>query len=488
MSPQELDQADSIARQIEQVEHNSSIVRIAVGVGFVAAAGAAIYGATQLDDARFAQQMPFSEQAQDAVNKIDDGLAVAGMIGLPVALAGIGVVKLGASRSNRLRSIDKRSSQELSDDGYTRSNIVRRGLRQVAAGSMPVVVTASAAVGALTAGIGTEITDGPGRPITAFASFAPGQAMVTQFPGAMPMLESTLSEDLTRRISSQSRRRGVEATTLQLGLNSVQNGSQTLTGLTLGVQGDRLPSEMRAGYGCDTVPVLVDSSAGIDKGTHLKINGVDSVVVGEAKNISAINRVGIVMDQEALERCVNKSETENSHAVVLDTDPETAGEILADAQGEQIDPETAVVISKDEYLDNSKDFWRSNVKPITNTLALVGLMTAFVAMGGNVMSRMLRNRRELAAKLAAGESVNQFRITEIVRGAKDGVLGSTVGVGLAAALTVPVNALESGMRVGLGLHEAAIGYAVGILGSVGGTLLHVIRPKKIVDPSEHTRV
>jgi uncharacterized membrane protein len=191
------------------------------------------------------------------------------------------------------------------------------------------------------------------------------------------------------------------------------------------------------------------------------------------------------MSQEALESCVNKNDETQSHAVILDTDVETANDILDEAN---ISGEDATVISKERYRENSEDFWESNVKPITNTLALVGLMTAAVAMGGNMRSRMLRNRRELAAKLAAGESTKLFAATEMLRSAKDGIVGSTMGVAIAAGLTVPVNALESGMRAGLGVKEVMVGYAVGIIGSMGGTLVHIIRPNKVVDRSQHTRV
>lgn len=483
MSPQEQDQAELIAQQINSKEHSRSLVRAVVGLGFIAAAGAAVIAGNSLQDDRFEQVVSFNETAQHVVNDVDKGLGLAGEIALPASLLTIGAIKLGASRNNRLRSIDKRSSQELSDDGHAHAGLVRRGLRNVAAGSMPVVVAASAAVGALTTGIGTEISDGPSRPITAFDSFAPGDTMITQFKGAMPMLESTITADMTQEIEQAAEEKGVEATSLQLGLNSIESGTQTFTALTLGVESDKLPEELRNAYS-GNIPALVDESANIKPGSEIKVNGVDVKIVGTTEGISAINRVGLVMDQSALEKYINNNDEETSHAIILDTDLKTGQEILEQAGGTN----EATVITKEKYVENSKDFWESNVKPITNTLALVGLMTTFIAMGGNAVSRMLRNRRELAAKLAAGESVNQFRITELVRGAKDGILGSTVGVGLAAAMTVPVNALESGMRVGLGVHEAAVAYAVGILGSVGGTLVHVIRPKKVVDPSEHTRV
>lgn len=481
----QLDQASEIAKDIERQESHSGRLRAVVGLGFIAAAGAAVWAGHALEDSRFTQEMPFNESAQAFVNNIDNGLGLAGEIALPASMLMIGGVKLGAMRNNRLRSIDKRSSQELTDDGHAKASMARRGLRSVAAGSMPVVVAASAAVGALTTGIGTEITDGPSRPISAFGDFAPGDTMITQFQGAMPMLESKLSQDLTDDIKLAAEAKGVTATSFQLGLNSIEQGSNSYTGLTLGIESDHLPAELQTDSCGESIPVLADKSAHFENGTHLKINGVDVTVVGETEGTSAINRIGIVMDQAALEYCVNKDTEIASHGVILDTTSEQAQEILDIANTSD---EAATVISTEEYKENSKDFWESNVKPITNTLALVGLMTTFIAMGGNAVSRMLRNRRELAAKLAARESVNQFRVTELVRGAKDGVLGSTVGVGLAAALTVPVNALESGMRVGLGVHEAAVAYAVGILGSVGGTLVHVLRPKKTVDRSEHTRV
>lgn len=486
MNQQDIDTASQIAHEMERKENISSRMRAAVGLGFIscgmAATGVLIAGS--LDDERFAQEMPFSETAQNVVNSVDDVLGTTGTIVLPASLLGIGAVKLGAVRSSRLRSIDKRSSQELSDDGHSRPGVVRRSLRSVAAGSMPVVVGASAAVGALTTGIGTEITEGPSRPITSLDNFAKGESMIVQYEGAMPMLESKLSEGLADSVTQSAAAHDIGVTAVSLGLHSLVYKGDSRTALTLGVSESRLPYELRSSD-CDDIPVLVDEAARIENGATIHLNGIETYVVGEAKDISATNRIGVVMSQEALENCINKNDEVQSHALVLDTDLVSAQEVLDDANASD---EIATVISKDRYVENSEDFWESNVKPITNTLALVGLMTSFIAMGGNAVSRMLRNRRELAAKLAAGESVNRFRVTELVRAAKDGVLGSTVGVTAAAALTVPVNALESGMRAGLGLHEAMVGYAVGIVGTMGGTLMHIIRPGKVVDRSEHTRV
>lgn len=486
MTDPELQQASQIEEAILSRERHESRIRVGIGLGITAVGMsiAASIASGVFDDERFEQPMPFNETAQEIVNSVDDGLAATGKILLPASLFAIGAVKLSSARSNRLRSIDKRSSQELSDEGHHPS-FVRRGLRNVAAGSMPVVVSASAAVGALTAGIGSEITNGPSRPIQAFGELAPGESMVTQYPGAMPMLESNISAALSRRIQDISQQRGVNATPIDLGLHSIQNGTQRLTGLTLGVEERNLPPELQSDS-CETIPVYSDESAGFKTGAKLMVNNVEVTVVGEAENISAINRIGLVMDKDLMGECIDKDQKPKSHAVILDTDQQTANEILAEANPGN--KETATVITQDEYIKNSEKFWESNVKPITNTLALVGLMTSFIAMGGNAVSRMLRNRRELAAKLAAGESVNHFRATEMLRAAKDGVLGSTVGVTAAAALTVPVNALESGMRVGLGVHEAMVGYAVGLVGTLAGTLLHIVRPNKVVDPSEHTRV
>lgn len=487
MNQEKLDQATELAQRIERDENRSGRIRAAVGLGFIASgiAASGLLIAGTFDDERFSREVPFNETAQNVVNGVDDVLSTAGMIAVPAAAVGIGAIKLGAYRNKRLTSIDKRSSQELSDDGHSRPNIARRALRTVGAGSMPVVVSASAAVGALTAGIGTEITEGPSRPITAFDQFADGGSMITQYETAMPMLESKLSENLVATVQAEAAERNIDTTAISLGLNSLEHGGSARTALTLGIEADKLPDQLQLAS-CDTVPIFVDEAAHIATGASVKINGVDSYVVGQAEDISATNRVGVVMSQEALELCVNKNPETQSHAVILDTDLVTTQEILGEANS--FFQETATAISKEQYVDNSEDFWESNVKPITNTLALVGLMTSFVAMGGSAVSRMLRNRRELAAKLAAGESVNRFRVTELVRAAKDGLVGSTVGVTVAAALTVPVNALESGMRAGLGVKEAMVGYAVGLLGTMGGTLLHIVRPKKVVDPSEHTRV
>lgn len=486
MTPMERAKTD-LNPLLEQQHRHGNRVRVAVGLGFIAtgmAATAALAGDAFGGD-RFDHAMPFSETAQEVVNNVDNGLGVAGEVLLPTGLLTIGALKLGAGRSARLRNIEKRSSQEAASDGHSSNSMYHRTLRTFAAGTMPVAVATGAAIGTLTTGIGAEITDGPSRPIVAFDSFAPGNTMITQYDGAMPMVESSLTAQLTEKIEAEAKKRSIAATAFQWGLNVGEHGNASFTALTLGVERSRLPGELHGGDDCGAdIPTLIDESAKLKVGDRFEINGATAVVVGETHDFSAIGREGIVMDETALERCVNKDQEVNSHAVVLDTDPQTAKDILATANTNH---EAATVITKEHYIKNSQDFWEGNSKPLTNTLALVGVFAGFIASGGYVLSRMLKNRTQLASRDASGESTARFRATEVVRGIKDGLIGSTVGVVAATPLTLGVNMLQTGLRVGVGIHEVMVGYGVGMLATVGGTLFHVMRSKKIIDPSEHTR-
>src|SRR5690606_1523917 len=120
-------------------------------------------------------------------------------------------------------------------------------------------------------------------------------------------------------------------------------------------------------------------------------------------------------DREAMADCLRQDPEAPPHAVVLDTDEETAAKIVDDANAEFDD--LAAVISKDDYKQNSADFWESNVKPITNVLSLTAGGFALLAMSGAMASRILRNRRPLAVKLASGASAGVIRTAEMLRAA-----------------------------------------------------------------------
>lgn len=464
------------------------LTRVAVGGAFLGAAGAAIWGIQQGNesDARASVDMPFISEVQDQVTQIDESIKTIGELGLVTALGAVGALKVASRWSPTARAIDHASSKEMTNDGNHDPGLGRRILQNTFAGNVPVIASVGVALGSFTGAISTEVSEGPSRPIEALSSLAPGDAMVVQYPGAMPMVQSSVSTKLSEAVRTEADKRHVRSTPVGLNLGTmVTPDGQSLSDLSIGMDfPEGSPLDWRPAQGCDLIPVMIDESARIDRGATVNLNGVDAKVIGNIEGASAINRVGVLIDKDAQKQCLEQNPASGDHAVVLDTDKQTASDILRAANpGES----PAVVITKEDYKKNSEEFWVSNVKPITNVLALAAAGAVVLSLGGNLRARMLRNRREWASDFARQVSDNKMRAVELLRSTKDAILASGVGVAAAVAITPLANTIVAGFRAGIGYGEAMIGVGVAIVGSIGGTLVRLIRPRKTINPREYTR-
>jgi hypothetical protein len=468
---------------------DSPLKRAIIGGSFIAAGLASAYGMYEgsQSDGHLAIDTPYIQEAQDAVNGVDGVVQTVGEVGLVAALGVIGATKIASKWSSQARAVDFASSKEMTNDGNHNPGIARRALQSTFAGNIPVIASVGVALGTFTGAIGTEVSEGPSRPIEAFDQFAPGDAMVVQYNGAMPMVQSSVNNKLAAAVRAEAAKRDVKVTPLSLNLGEmVTPDKQSFSDLSVGMD---VPTgsilDWKPAEGCEMIPVEVDKTADLNLGDKVTLNGISAQVVGQLEGSSAINRVGIAMDREVMKDCMEQDAEAPDHALVLDTDKATAQDILTVARTGQQAP--ATVITKADYKENSEEFWVANVKPITNILALSAIGAVLMSLGGNLRARLLRNRREWAADFARHISENKMRSVELLRSAKDGVLASGVGVAAATAITPVANSIVAGFHAGVGYKEAMIGAGVGIIGSVGGAAAKLFRPRKTINPKEYTR-
>ncbi|HSH56091.1 MAG TPA: hypothetical protein VK983_04680 [Candidatus Limnocylindrales bacterium] len=483
-------QTVDIAKIQHLIEHDNQVSRSRQYIGGALVVmslglGGAV-AADEVPDFKVTLDVPFEQSSQDVLNSVDDGLAKTGAVVAPLALLMVGGAKLASSRSTWTRFIDAESSSEMSDTGPAQPRRYQRVLEATVAGSIPVLAAAGAGLATFSSSIGTEVTEGPSRAIEAFSDFAPGEAYVVQSEDTMPMKESWVSRELTASVQKEAAERGVQAAPFDLLLGDIQDNETTLSSLAIGIDTPQTsPLHWTMAEGCKSIPIAVDETADIAIGSAVKVNGTPAEVVMHSQDASAINRIAIAMDRQAMASCIKKVDAAPVHGVALESSVEVAADIL-DAVNTH--DEVAAVISQDTYIDNSERFWMANVEPITNNLSLVAFGFAGAAMAGAMGARLFRNRREWSMNLANGQSMSTLRATEIMRATKDGLAATVLGVGAAAAATPLVGFTESGLQAGVGPKEAAVGAAVGILGPVGGTVLKVLRPERIVDKRDGTRV
>lgn len=474
---------------LEKSDRREQRVRATVAGLFLATgalAGAAVISG-EASEIRFEKPMPYIENAQRAVNHSENVLEGIGIAAFIAGLTGIAIIKAGAQKDVRLQVIDQWSSRDMSEDRLNPNRSVRkRALEATFAGRIPVMASIGAGLAVFSTAISTEVSEGPQRPIEkALATFTPGESMVVNYDGAMPMVESSIPRKLADSILEEANSRGIQGQILDQNLGVLTKGNQNLADLSLGVQMPKDSPLYWGGERCENIPVAIDKSAGLTIGENMKLNGVSAVVAQEVNGISATNRVGVLMDQRAMAECLRGNADAPVHSLVVDAPPAIVEEILTTVNTANL---TAAVISKDKYLDNSQKFWESNVKPITSVLALFAGIFASAVAGSRMRESLIRNRREWAAKLANANSQAIIRATEYSRVVKDGILATVIG-GTAATVATPlvVNTLESGFQASVGLKEVAVGAAVAICGSIAGAFKSLINPKTIIRPEESLR-
>ena len=477
----------AIEQLTAQAGHENK-VRTFVGTALMASAiGGMAYGLSGgFEDVHVSQEMPFSAEAQSVVNNIDTVLAVAGAIGIAGCALTVGAVKIGSRRSDYLATIDRWSSQEMTDDGKRTTGFARTALRTVAAGGIPVVAILGSSLGGVMTGIGTEITEGPDRSLEALDAYAPGATYVTQSPYANPMMDQSLSSQYVDRLTATAAAHDISATAVTFNLSNYVTESGEVRSDIVMATAQPEQSIIHFNGDCGEIPVLIDSAADLATGDTIDINNVPARVVGQVEGMSALNRIGIIADKAAVETCIEKGNTASTDFVVLGTEDRQLAEQIA--QEAAPGNEAMAVISAEQYRENSREFWQSNVKPITNFIAVVSGGLAMVAVMGSVSERIQRNRREWAAKFAAGVSDNTMRATELLRGAKDGLVAATGGIAASVAVMPVFNVMASGLKAGIGVKEMLVSGAIGTIFPVAGAAIRSLRPRKTINVSENTRV
>ena len=477
----------AIEQFLQSDSRKTTRARIIYGAGMVAAAAGLAFGVHEADEAglRVEYALPFSEQIQEGVNQIDSVLEASGYA-LFAGIGAVGAVKLASRRNSTLAAMDALSSKEMANDGQ-RHTVGRRVLQGTVAGGLPLLATGGALAATLTSGIGTEVSEGPLRPLGPLDEL--GTSMVVQYPQVQTMVTSSVRADLTANVLREAQARNVRATPVDfnLGVMQYQDGSYD-TNLSMGVPVapgsilDWKPSE-----DCINIPIALDEAADKPVGEKLVLNGVTAEVVEHTSGMSATNRYGIKMDREALKACLKQEDPQVSgdHAIVLDAPEATAADILDAAQQDIKAPGAA--ISVEEYKSNSKEFWDSNVKPLTNVLSVISGAITLAAMSATSRSRLLRNRQQLATNMAKGLTDRQLRMTETLRNMKDALAAGTVGPLAGAAVTSVVNVMEPGFLAGAGPKEILVGAGVAVWGAIGATLTNLFRPSKTVKPAINTR-
>lgn len=453
-------QRNGLANQLEADSAMTRVRNLQEGaLWLLAGCGAAALA--QFNDGELpALALSHSQAITDSLNSADSLLIGLGAIGLTTATVGRGALRIASNKDPRFHAIDLLSDRELTFSvGRTPAF-----LRKVAAGRWPVMASAVVGLTALFGAIGNEIQDGPNRPIDAVVRMFPGgedASIIVQHADAMPMLDSDLSRDFTLRVVQEAEVNSISTTPFVVSLGHISSDDEVDKGestLAYGLPVDPTsPVYWDGNMGCEDIPIIIDTASGYEVGQKgLALQGSTVEIVGEATDMSAINRVGIIADIKAVQTCFEKSP--NVSGIVLDSSKQDTQSIAELANAGINESMTAITV--DDMRRNSEEFWQNNVKPLTNIFALVAGVVNYIAISINISDRLHRNRRELVTKLEEGVSPSVIGSMEMARNMKELPLATVLGTVASWAVSPFISLAVLGTQSSVGVREVLAGAGV----------------------------
>ncbi|TXG76737.1 hypothetical protein E6P97_03000 [Patescibacteria group bacterium] len=215
---------------------------------------------------------------------------------------------------------------------------------------------------------------------------------------------------------------------------------------------------------CDDMTLILDDAHSAGRGDVVDVNGVPATVVGKTSGLAQMNRHVGVMPESQFDTCVRRT-TDGSYfgAVIASDNPEALSELKATAPNSSIIPES-------EFRELNLKFWQKNVTPVLFQLIAWSGVFAVAAVSGERRSAMLRNMKEIGTLHAQGVSMKAIGAIERTRALGETIKATALAAPLLPAFAAVFNAAEMGLKVGVGLRELSVGFAVTLAAKVGGSM------------------
>lgn len=329
------------------------------------------------------------------------------------------------------------------------------------------VATLAVLLTGATSGVEHEIANGPLRPIDKmYELLAPeskNQSMILQSSNNTFMDDSDINKTAMDNLVSRAALQGTEVVPFDKKLFNMDGKSA----MQISIPADRFKALTGESVdeSCETVPVIVDETLNKEAGQTVSINGTEARIVGVEKDIAQMNRSIGVLPDEDMRRCLQDETDESYFGAVVPEEGVAETEKLID-ESELF--QEAEAVDRDKFEASNRKFWRANGTPILlQLIAYVGLFAGFAAAGER-RNALQRNMREIGTLNAAGVSMKSIQKIENRR-----ALRQTTKAAIIAAPAMPVvagvfNMAEIGLKVGVGLRELAVGYAVTLAAKLYG--------------------
>ena len=304
-------------------------------------------------------------------------------------------------------------------------------------------------------GLEHEISTGPLRPIDAVASVvSPGASdytLILQDKNNTFMDDSVIDSNQIDSLAKTGAQDDINVIPFNKRLMNINQKSALEVSLPDKVFTSLTDAEVDDS--CDNVPAIVDDTVGAKVGETIDINGTTAQVVSVKEGIAQMNRSIAILSDTDMKNCLEGgTDTSYFGAFVTGADTERTKQLLDSANMNNLD-----VVTDHYFTGKNVDFWRNNGTPI-----ILLLMGSIALLGGRASANerkdaLQRNVKEIGIMQATGVDIDDIRSIENRR-----ALDETFRATLIAAPMIPIaaaafNAAESGLRIGAGPREIAIG-------------------------------
>lgn len=413
--------------------------------------------------------------ANDAARNYAPYVAGAGLAGL-ATVYGLSKTNERVGATYRMSNIDYDGAQNRGESSGTRKDRlgtrIKNGVgRTLAAGGIVGIATAGMAAGA--SGLQEDIAEGGNRPVEAlfdnFAEFADAsgfentytqQNILLQEGGSHFMNDSAVERQQLDELSVVAAERGIAIIPFNKLLPNINDGNTDRAAIVTSIPDAWFEEATGRSIdtSCDTVPVILGEATGKKAGEAVTINGIGAQVAAVVGgNIEQMNRdVGVVSDTDMRE-CLLLGHNEAAFgAVVLGGKVEEVQQLLEERGMGNL----AEVISKEEFMQNNREFWDKNGTPL-----LLQMILEIGALGGAAMAALRSGQiqagtRKMGALNALGVDQATFSRIELLRAGREAAWATAYGTPVALGLTAVSNALVTGLNAGVGPKEIAVGGAL----------------------------
>jgi hypothetical protein len=452
-----------------------------IGATFLSAGIALGLGYSHVDKVQYNDQPVFNQNLQNNVNSIDRELSEVGEFLLFGGIGLLGISKVLSLKNSKFHAIESWSSSDL--DKIKQNNFFHNSLSKTFAGRVPIVLASGVFLASMSSSIASSIINGPDIAVKNLTNSL-GKTFVTEYSRDFTMTDGFISKKTEKKIISKADQNKIFAQPYIFNLGNLVYKNVNKTDLVVGVNNTLLDHYWSNSKNCNNIPIIIGNNSDIPNDSKLTINGYKAHVVNKQKNLSSMNRIGIIAPLSAVQACLEQG-SQTVTGVALNASVEKTKGILKNFNKDA----HISIVSERTIENNSNQFWGSNVLPLVSILEISSIALVLVFSTEDIKNQIINSRREWAIKEASGVGRNVIASTETIRALKNGVISSFVGnTAMAATTPFMVNTLVSGLRYSVSWDNMLVGFSVGIGGSLIGSLINIPRMKKLINVEENTRI